>query len=177
LLRQESHQRSGLRGGADREACRASGVIGTLLPRLQAALPLRILSRPPSGLGWWSDFLGFLPSADFFCSAKRTNRRGGAVRRPGLPSFSDLRAARRTAPTGAFVNLHRRGGAARRPGLRFFSHLRAARRTAPTGAFVNLHRRGGAVRRPGLPSFSDLRAARRTAPTGAFFESHRRGGY
>jgi len=100
LLRQESHQRSGLRGGADRDAYRTSSVVGTLLPRLQAALPLRILSRPPTGIGWWSEFLGFLPSADFFCSAKRTNRRGGAVRRPWLPSFSDLRAARRTAPTG-----------------------------------------------------------------------------
>ena len=55
LLRQESHQRSGLRGGADREACRTSSIVGTLLPRLQAALPLRILSRPPTGIGWWSD--------------------------------------------------------------------------------------------------------------------------
>jgi len=41
--------------------------------------------------------LSSLPFADFFCAG---NRMGGAARRPWLPSFSDPRAARRTAPTG-----------------------------------------------------------------------------
>ena len=72
-------------------------------PAFKAALPLRILSRPPTGIGWWSDFWFFFPAP--ISSAQQNgrcadNRRGGAVRRPGLRSFSDLRAARRTAPTG-----------------------------------------------------------------------------
>ena len=31
-------------------------------PAFKAALPLRILSRPLSGLGWWSDFWFFFPA-------------------------------------------------------------------------------------------------------------------
>jgi len=67
----------------------------------------------------------------------------------------EIRAARRTAPTGgAFFESHRRGGAVRRPGLRSFSGLRAARRTAPTG-YSSKYTVGAVFNRP--PLMDDLR--------------------
>ena len=35
-------------------------------PAFKAALPLRILSRPPTGIGWWSDFWVFCPASISF---------------------------------------------------------------------------------------------------------------